>query len=177
MLLQVLTDHFAELRITMFKIILCITIWLYAATVYTADNQPSAEQQAVLAVVQQVFDAIAERDPQLWRDIQLEQGVAIAMRPIPDSPEFRMQLRSNAELVNSIKPDGRQYLEQFTAEPTVLIRGPIAVVWGEYDFWIDGEFSHCGVDAIDLVKLDGQWKIANFMWTMEQDNCPTRPDH
>jgi hypothetical protein len=44
----------------------------------------------------------------------------------------------------------------------VLIRGPIAVVWGEYEFWTDGQFSHCGVDSVDFVKIDGTWKVANF---------------
>jgi hypothetical protein len=48
-------------------------------------------------------------------------------------------------------------------------------VWGEYEFWIDGAFSHCGVDAVDLVKIDGEWKVANFMWTVEKENCPTGP--
>ena len=53
-----------------------------------------------------------------------------------------------------------------------MIGGPIAVVWGEYEFFINGERSHCGVDVADVVKLDGKWKIANFMWTVEPDACP-----
>jgi hypothetical protein len=68
-------------------------------------------------------------------------------------------------------------MERWTGEPTILIRGPIAVIWGEYEFWIDGEFSHCGVDSADLVKLEGEWKVANFMWTVERDDCPTAPRH
>jgi hypothetical protein len=56
------------------------------------------------------------------------------------------------------------------------MRGPIAVVWGEYEFWINNAFSHCGVDAINLVKLEGGWKIANWMWTVEEDGCSTGPD-
>ena len=35
-----------------------------------------------------------------------------------------------------------------------MIRGPIAVVWGEYEFLIDGQFSHCGIDSVGVVKLD-----------------------
>ena len=46
-----------------------------------------------------------------------------------------------------------------------------------FEFWIDGEFSHCGVDSADLVKVDGEWKIANFMWTVEKEDCPTAPSH
>ncbi len=73
------------------------------------------------------------------------------------------------------RPDGKTYQESFTGEPTVLIRGSIAVVWGEYDFCIDGKFSHCGVDNIALAKVNGQWKIANFIWTVEREGCPTAP--
>lgn len=49
------------------------------------------------------------------------------------------------------------------------------MIWGEYEFWIDGEFSHCGVDSADLVKTDGEWKVANFMWTVEKTDCPSAP--
>jgi hypothetical protein len=66
-------------------------------------------------------------------------------------------------------------VERWTGDPTVMIRGPIAVVWGEYEFMINGYFSHCGVDSIDLVKVDGDWKIANWMWTVEKKGCPTGP--
>ena len=40
-------------------------------------------------------------------------------------------------------------------------------------FHSDDVFSHCGVNRVDLFKLDGQWIIANWMWTTEQVGCPT----
>jgi len=64
-----------------------------------------------------------------------------------------------------------------TEKPTVLIRDPITVVWGEYEFWIDGQLSHYGVDSADLVKVDSEWKVANLMWTVEKENCPIAPKH
>ena len=57
-----------------------------------------------------------------------------------------------------------------------MIRGPISLIWGEYEFWTDGKISHCGVDSVGLVKVDGRWKVANFMWTVEKDNRPTAPE-
>ncbi|NEZ03108.1 hypothetical protein G4Y73_02960 [Wenzhouxiangella sp. XN201] len=39
----------------------------------------------------------------------------------------------------------------------------------------DGERPHCGVDSIDVVKVDGVWKLANFMWTVEPDESPDTP--
>lgn len=38
-----------------------------------------------------------------------------------------------------------------------------------------GEFSHCCVDSADLVKVSREWKVANFMWTVEKEDCPTAP--
>ena len=57
----------------------------------------------------------------------------------------------------------------------VMDKAFAAVKSGEYEFWIDSEFSHCGVDLIDMVKVDGEWKIANFSWTVEKEGCPTAP--
>lgn len=67
-------------------------------------------------------------------------------------------------------------MERWTQEPTILIRGPIAVIWGEYEFWIDDEFSHCGVDSADLAEVDGEWKVANFIRIVEREGCPTMPE-
>lgn len=53
--------------------------------------------------------------------------------------------------------------------PTVLVRGPIAVVWSPYEFKIDGQTSLCGIDVFDFVKVEGAWRVANAMWTVEAD--------
>lgn len=94
-----------------------------------------------------------------------------------DQPEdLEMRISNNEAFIADLQPDGHDYLERWTGEPTILIRGPIAVIWGEYEFWIDGVFSHCGVDSADLVKVRGERKIANFMWTVEKEGCPTAPE-
>jgi hypothetical protein len=56
-------------------------------------------------------------------------------------------------------------------EPTVHVRGSIAVVWTPYEFWLDGKMSHCGIDVFNMVKQDGAWHIANMMWTVEPKAC------
>ena len=37
-----------------------------------------------------------------------------------------------------------------------------------YDFYIDGKWSHCGVDAFTMLKSDGRWRIASLSWSVEQ---------
>jgi hypothetical protein len=48
--------------------------------------------------------------------------------------------------------------------------------WAPYDFYIDEVFSHCGTDAIDLVRVDGEWKIGNSSWTVQKAGCIKPPD-
>lgn len=130
------------------------------------------DRAAIIATLERAFEGVATRDPAIWREVLLEAGNAISFRPA-EQDGWAMRLVGNAEMVAGMTPDSRRLLERFTAEPTVLIRGPIAVLWGEYDFWIDDEFSHCGIDAADLVKIDDRWMIANLMWTAESEGCPT----
>lgn len=120
------------------------------------------------------FAAVRSQSPDDWRAIQLAEGTTLSFRPSADekSDLLEMRIANNEEFIADLKPDGHEYVERWTGEPTILIRGPIAVVWGEYEFWIDGDFSHCGVDSADLVKINGEWKAANFMWTVEKEGCP-----
>jgi len=138
----------------------------------------SSEREAILAVMDDVFAAVQSSKADDWRAVQLSEGTTLSFRPHPDGPSEKLEMRiaNNEVFITDLKPDGHEYIERWSGAPTVLIRGPIAVVWGEYEFWIDGVFSHCGVDSVDLVKIDGEWKVANFMWTVEKDGCPTAPN-
>jgi len=146
---------------------------LAAATAFAQDD----ERAAILAVMERAFHAVGSGNPDDMRELQLADGTSLSFRKHPNgSPgELLMRMSSNEELLAGAGDDGRQFEERWTGSPTVLVRGPIAVVWGEYEFRIDGAFAHCGIDAVDLVSIDGDWKIANWMWTVETDHCPTDP--
>jgi hypothetical protein len=153
------------------------TSLLLALYVTHAQAQAEDERAAVLALMNQAFDAVSSGNPDDMRAIQLADGTSLSFRPHPGGKpgELEMRIASNEALAASGSGDIHKYMERWTGNPTVMIRGPIAVVWGEYEFWLDGKFSHCGVDSVDLVKVDGEWKIANWVWTVEKDHCPTDP--
>jgi hypothetical protein len=64
----------------------------------------------------------------------------------------------------------QSYRERYWS-PTVLIRGPMALVWAPYEFQIDGRTSHCGIDVFSFSRMDGVWKVSNSMWTVEPGAC------
>ena len=156
---------------------LCLTLIMTTSYLNDAIAQPD-DRVMILTVMEEAFAAVHSNNPDDWRAIQLVEGTSLSLRPRAGGApeELEMQMWSNEEFLANLKPDGHDYMERWTGEPTILIRGPIAVIWGEYEFWVDGELSHCGVDAVDLVKIGGEWKIANFMWTVEKEGCTTGPN-
>lgn len=154
----------------------CLT-GLFVFSQPTSAIAESGDREAILAVMDKAFAAVLSNNGDDWRAIQLAEGTTLSFRPGPEErlEKLEMRISNNENFIADLKPDGHEYVERWTSEPTILIRGPIAVIWGEYEFWIDGEFSHCGVDSADLVKISGEWKVANFMWTVEKEDCPTAP--
>ncbi len=60
--------------------------------------------------------------------------------------------------------------EQIVFE-TIKIDGPLAMVWAPYKFYFDGNFSHCGVDCFQLVRINGAWKIQYLLDTRRKQPC------
>lgn len=69
----------------------------------------------------------------------------------------------------SIPPDA--VFEEKLLDLNVQIDGDMAHVWAPHEFWYNNEFSHCGVNSIQLVKLDGSWKIVYLIDTRRKENC------
>ena len=48
--------------------------------------------------------------------------------------------------------------ERFTISK-ILVDGNMASVWVPYQFYYKGNFSHCGDNSFQLVKIKNEWKI------------------
>jgi len=66
---------------------------------------------------------------------------------------------------------GRAEWKERIWNATVLVHGPIAVVWAPYDFHLSGSFTHCGYDSISLLKTVVGWKITYISDTRETEGC------
>ena len=65
------------------------------------------------------------------------------------------------------------------AEPlaihSVMVDGPVAMVWADYGFYLDGALTHCGVDIFTLMQVAGDWKIATITYSHETRACEDAP--
>ena len=129
----------------------------------------SADHSAVLAVVDAFMRWVSTADTSALQSFRLEGATTTIASPGPDG---RVQITRRpfdpAAPTASPRPERRERYWN----PTVLLRGSIAVVWAPYEFWRDGKTTHCGIDVFDLVKQDGTWRVANVMYTVEPQACP-----
>jgi hypothetical protein len=132
-------------------------------------NGESSEKAAVLAALDHFVEAISANDLQAMRKMQTPEGMTYRARA-NKSGDMEIMPHPNAYWIDPARNDGHDKRLRYWS-PTVLIRGGIAVVWVSYEFWIDGKTTHCGVEAFDFLKMDGDWRVSNSMWTVEPDAC------
>jgi hypothetical protein len=129
-------------------------------------------RDSIVATVNDFFRAMTTRDTAALRRVQFPDGVQYAARIRGDSVAIR---RGTFEVFAAqLATMSDTYLERMW-EPTVLVHGPLAVVWAPYDFHRNGTFTHCGVDAFTLMRSPTGWKIATVSYTTEPTGCPQSP--
>ena len=135
----------------------------------TEDNP--GEVNAVLATMDQYLIAISTKNYAAQRALDMPNAMTWSARS-GASGALVVTSRPNTYWTDPVRDNGKAFEERYW-KPTVLVRGPIAMVWAPYVFKIDAKTSHCGVDVFDFVKVDGAWRVANAMWTVEPEACAT----
>jgi hypothetical protein len=131
----------------------------------------SADERDVLAVVQKMFDAMARCDAATARAISMPEGRLYRLTVGSDE-----SVRSSTfeEFSASLGKCGRKMLERMWS-PQVRVHKGIATVWAPYDFWLDGAFSHCGIDSFELAKTSAGWTFTGGLYTVERTGCAPSP--
>lgn len=136
-----------------------------AALLIPSVRAATPEEQAVLAPVNAMFDAMAKHDSVAFKKALLPGGNMVLMR---NGKPTQLTFDAFAELVG--KPGKGQIAERIH-DPLVRTDNDLAVVWAPFEFLVDGKVDHCGTDLFNLVRVDGQWLVASVADTGRKD-CP-----
>lgn len=158
----------------MFRYLMAGLTLMGASVAPVGAQQHSESEQAVLAVVHQLFDGMRTKDEALLRGaLTAEFGLVTTGtrdgQPVtsvtPGDQFIRSVLEAEAELDEQIW------------NPVVQMRDNLATVWVDYALFIDGEFSHCGADAFQLFRSFEGWKIFQIADTRQREGCEDPPGH
>jgi hypothetical protein len=74
-------------------------------------------------------------------------------------------LRSIASIPDTVQ------IEEKLKSISVRVDGNLAQAWTPYEFRVDGKMSHCGVNAFQLFRDQGTWKILHIIDTRKREGC------
>lgn len=129
----------------------------------------AADRDAVIAAVQTLFDAMRTRDTIALRAAFTSGAQLVSVRTVAGAPA-RFQTQPLAAFVTSVGRAPEELIERMW-DPRVEIAGDLASLWAPYEFRIGANFSHCGHDAVHLVRTAEGWKIAGITYTVITTGC------
>ena len=130
------------------------------------------EERAVLAVVDTLLEAMSRRDVALSRRMLVPGASLHAIRDGNELGPARSQ--SDSAYLGSLASDTSALRERIW-NPTTVITGTLAQLWAPYDFHVNRQFSHCGVDSFNLLKTASGWQVASVAYTVKRQGCEPSP--
>lgn len=150
----------------MVRAILYLTLFI-TSTLFSQND----EKTQVKAAVDTFFEGFNKGDTTLMKSVIADQILLqTAYRTkegqdvlVTDKPEKLIDAIAN-------RPADQKWEERLL-DYHIQIDGNMANAWTPYEFWFNGEFSHCGVNSFQLFKDNGQWKIIYLMDTRRRSSC------
>ena len=148
---------------------------LAAVTVLAAPCRAVAAQSttrdSVVSTVQQAFALMRSRDTAGMRQLFDSTARLIGVRDTTTA----LRARTVSQFLASVaSTPAERASDERMFDPEVKIDGPVAQLWTYYTFRSGTTFSHCGTDAVTLVRTGGTWKIVNFIWNVRTERCTRR---
>jgi hypothetical protein len=145
--------------------ILLTSLW----GIFTTARAQTAEDSAK-AVVHKLFEGMKKADGEMVKSAFADSAI---LQTIVRNREGQIIVRSEqvqrfAEIVGSQQGGDLDERIQFDV---VKVDGPLASVWTPYKFYFKGQFSHCGVNSFQLVRVNGEWKIQYLIDTRRRNDC------
>lgn len=150
-------------------------LFILLLLVSTSISAQKNEKEAIMKVINEVFIAMRTNDSTLLKNCFIDN---------PNSFTAYVDKEGNSKLVTDDfqrfvdaigKPKDQVWSEPIWDEK-VNIDGNLASVWVDYAFFVDDQFSHCGVDAFHLIKQEDQWKIFHLVDTRRKSDCDVPED-
>lgn len=133
---------------------------------------PGSTEAELIRMAEEFMRALSAKDTATLSGLMVEDATLHSVREGAEGPEIRLSTR--ADFLNSLGGDERELLERIW-DPTVLVSGSVAVVLAPYDFYVEGQFSHCGTDVFTFLKGAEGWRVTGVTYDVIREGCPPSP--
>ena len=128
------------------------------------------EKPEIMKTIHNVFEAMRTNDSTLLKTCFTEAPNTFTIYKSKEG-ETKFVKDNFQRFVEAVGKPKDQIWNEPIWDEKVEIDGNLASVWVDYAFFIDDQFSHCGVDAFHLIKIDTTWKIFHLVDTRRRERC------
>lgn len=127
-------------------------------------------EDSVKAAVNKLFDGMKNADPLL---VTASFADSALLQTIANGKEGKVVIRNEkiSEFAGQIAKSTKGSLDERIEFGSIKIDAGLASVWTPYKFYYKGQFSHCGVNSFQLVRINGEWKIQYLIDTRRKQGC------
>lgn len=147
-------------------------IWIALTIIGCAYGSANAQttEDSVKAAVNKLFTGMKNSDAAMVKSSFADSAV---LQTIARTKEGALFVKNEKveNFAKSISTLAKGAADERISFETVKIDGPMAIAWTPYHFYLDGKFSHCGVNSFQLVRLNGEWKIQYLIDTRRRQGC------
>lgn len=129
-----------------------------------------SEEREIQAVIQSLFDAMRAKNAE---QVAAAFSADAIMQTIVTKPEGNtVGTNSVGDFAKRIgSTPAETQLDERISEYQINVDGAMATAWTPYRFYLNGNFSHCGVNSFQLVKMGEGWKIVYIIDTRRKEPC------
>ena len=131
-----------------------------------------AARLEVQHTIERFFEGFHQKDS-LKLKATVDDGVTLQNIGISTASGVQLRTEAFGTFLKSICsiPDSVSFREEIK-DYDIRVDGPMAQAWTPYEFSLNGQFSHCGVNAFQLIEREGTWKIIYIIDTRRKEDCP-----
>jgi hypothetical protein len=137
-----------------------------------AQDLAAEHEKEVVQVASRFLQALSQTDTATLSGLLTPRAMIYSVREGEDGPSVRTV--SRGAFLESLGNEDQRLLERMW-DPTVRVDGRVAMVWTPYDFHLNGEFSHCGIDIFTMLRGEEGWQVASITYNVVREGCTPSP--
>ena len=157
-------------RIITFLVALIFSITITAQEKQQKINIEISSTQ-IKKIIETFFEGLHKGDSTILKST-LHKDIKIQTTSTNKEGKKILKTESREKLLNSVanKNPEHIYLEKLLSYD-IKIDGNLASVWTPYEFYFNGNFSHCGANSFQLFNNNGKWEIIYLVDMRRRGSC------
>ncbi len=134
--------------------------------------QHVTEDKAISEVISRLFKGMQLGDSAMVRSTFTNRPELVRVyRDKNQDPVLHQDARAIIDFLNAVGTPHTEVWHEEMWDLKIQVDGDFAQAWCQYAFYLNHDFSHCGVDSFDLFKSKEGWKIFHLTYTRRKTDC------